>query len=57
MIGDETKPRIAIVGSGPTRLYTLAALIDRKLPCFVHLFEKGDRAGVGIPYSTDDNQR
>ena len=46
---------IAIVGSGPTGLYTFAALVKQKRAMSVTLFEKGERAGVGMPYSDGDN--
>ena len=54
---DNQNPRIAIIGSGPTGLYTLAALVERGTPCAIDLFEKGDRAGVGMPYNDADNIR
>lgn len=47
--------RIAIVGTGPTGLYTLAALIARGEAADIALFEKGDTAGVGMPYADDAN--
>lgn len=43
-------PRIAIVGTGPTALYTLRHLIDSPRPLFVTLFEASDLAGTGLPY-------
>lgn len=48
---------IAIVGTGPTGLYTLFALIGQKREMSVTVFEKGDRAGVGMPYNDGDNIR
>ncbi|WP_228461298.1 FAD/NAD(P)-binding protein [Paracoccus liaowanqingii] len=47
------KKRIAIVGTGPTGIYALQQLLTTGLPLSVTLFEKTDRAGVGMPYSTD----
>lgn len=48
---------IAIVGSGPTGLYTFAALVEQKRAMSVTIFEKGDKAGVGMPYNDGDNIR
>ena len=42
---------IAIVGGGPTGVYTLQALIASPVPCFITLFERSGMAGVGMPYS------
>lgn len=44
-------PTIAIVGSGPTALYTLAALRGASLPLDVTIFEALPEAGRGTPYS------
>lgn len=45
------RQRIAIIGAGPTGVYTLAALIGRATaPLALHLFEAGPQAGVGMPY-------
>ena len=46
--------RIAIVGAGPTGIYTLYELVKRGEPLSIALFEKEAQAGVGMPYS-DDN--
>lgn len=49
--------RIAIVGTGPTGLYTLAALIDGQAPLAITLYEAGEHAGVGMPYDEHANHR
>ncbi len=46
--------RIAIVGMGPTGIYTFYELVKRGEPLAITLFEKEAQAGVGMPYS-DDN--
>jgi uncharacterized NAD(P)/FAD-binding protein YdhS len=43
--------RLAIIGIGPTALYTLKALIDEAPPSHIVLFEAGVRAGPGTPFS------
>ena len=47
--------KIAIVGTGPTGIYTLFSLLDSKIPLCITLFEKASLAGVGMPYREDDN--
>ena len=47
---DPGMQRIAIIGTGPTGLYTLAALIDGQQSLAITLDEAGDQAGVGMPY-------
>lgn len=47
--------KLAIIGTGPTALYTLKALIDEAPPCQVVLFEAGAQAGQGIPFSDQHN--
>ncbi|MBA96786.1 MAG: hypothetical protein CMN10_04850 [Roseobacter sp.] len=44
---------IAIIGGGPTAVYTLAALIASKTPIGVVIFEKCSEIGSGMPYSSD----
>lgn len=48
---------IAIIGSGPTGLYTLSALIEQKRTMSATIFEKGEKAGIGMPYNDSDNIR
>lgn len=48
---------IGIVGTGPTGIYTVAALVAKAAPIEITLFEQGDRAGVGMPYDDDANTR
>ncbi|GGH42634.1 FAD-NAD(P)-binding protein [Frigidibacter albus] len=45
--------RIAIVGTGPTGIYTLQQLLQSPAPLSVTLFEKADKAGIGMPYSPE----
>lgn len=47
------KKRFAIVGTGPTGLYSLQQLLRIGTPLAVTLFEKGEKAGVGMPYSPE----
>ncbi|HIE5387985.1 TPA: FAD-NAD(P)-binding protein [Enterobacter cancerogenus] len=49
--------KIAIIGAGPTGIYTLHALLKNNAPLAITVFEKADEAGVGMPYSDEDNSR
>lgn len=49
--------QFAVVGSGPTGIYTIAALVARGEPLAITLFEQGEQAGVGMPYRDDANTR
>ncbi|MCX8302389.1 FAD-NAD(P)-binding protein [Enterobacter pseudoroggenkampii] len=49
--------KIAIIGSGPTGIYTFYALLKNAQPLSVSVFEQSDEAGVGMPYNDDDNSR
>ena len=42
---------IAIVGAGPTGIYTLFSLLQQQTPLSISIFEQADEAGVGMPYS------
>lgn len=45
---------IAIIGGGPASLYLFKRLVDRgQKDLRVHIFEKGDRLGCGMPYGHD----
>lgn len=46
---------VAIVGAGPTGIYTLYALVERGEPLAVTLYEQAEEAGVGMPYNDDNN--
>ena len=48
---------IAIVGVGPTGLYAFQKLVNTSEPLAIWLVEKGDRAGIGMPYTPDKNDR
>lgn len=47
--------QIAIVGTGPTAIYTLCHLVQSATPLRIVLFEKGDKAGIGMPYSQESS--
>lgn len=49
--------RIAIIGCGPTGLYTLASLVEGGEPLSITVFEKNSKAGAGMPYAGDCNNR
>ncbi len=48
---------IAIVGAGPTGIYTLFSLLQQQTPLSISIFEQADEAGVGMPYSDDENSK
>ena len=47
--------RIGIIGSGPTAIYTLHALLGSSLPLQVIIYEKTGSAGTGMPYRRETN--
>lgn len=49
--------KIAIVGTGPTGIYTFFSLLKNPTPVALSLYEQGDQAGVGMPYADEDNSR
>ncbi|MEB6377403.1 FAD-NAD(P)-binding protein [Leclercia adecarboxylata] len=49
--------KIAIVGAGPTGIYTLFSLLKQNTPLCVTVYEQAEEAGVGMPYSDEDNSR
>ena len=48
---------VAIVGSGPTGIYTLASLIKSISSLRIVMFEKGEEVGIGMPYSAESAHR
>ncbi len=48
---------IAIVGTGPTGIYTFFSLLKFAEPISISIYEKEDEAGVGMPYNDDENSR
>lgn len=49
--------KIAIIGAGPTGIYTFFSLLNQKTPLSVVIYEQAAEAGVGMPYSDEDNSR
>jgi len=45
---------VAIVGVGPTGIYTFHALVERGEPLTVQLYEQAEQAGVGMPYNSEN---
>ncbi|MDO3381603.1 FAD/NAD(P)-binding protein [Gilvimarinus algae] len=47
--------RVGIIGTGPTGLYTLAGLIQSRIPVNITLYESRKVAGVGMPFDERTN--
>ena len=47
--------KVCVVGTGPTALYTLHALLAAPQPLAITLFEKSGSAGTGMPYRAEVN--
>lgn len=53
-----TKKLIALIGGGPAALFMYKRLVDLKLQDFhIHIFEKKDKLGAGMPYSDEGANR
>jgi uncharacterized NAD(P)/FAD-binding protein YdhS len=50
-------PKIAIIGSGPTGIYTLKGLVGARHPLSITIFEIEADAGKGTPYHPDINDQ
>ncbi|MTD25531.1 FAD-NAD(P)-binding protein [Erwinia sorbitola] len=48
---------IAIIGAGPMGIYTLYSLLNNKEPLSIVVYEQSREAGVGMPYSNEENSR
>lgn len=48
-------PRISIIGTGPTGLYTFKQLIGSTVPLSITLYEAEGEPGKGTPYHPDMN--
>lgn len=49
--------KIAIVGAGPTGIYTFYSLLKNRVPLAITVYEQADEAGVGMPYNNAENSR
>lgn len=49
--------KVAIVGAGPTGVYTLFSLLKNGAPLAVAIYEQADKAGVGMPWSDEENSK
>ena len=49
--------KIAIVGAGPTGIYTLFSLLQQQTPLSISIFAQADEAGVGMPYSDEETSK
>ena len=49
--------RIAIIGAGPTGIYTFFSLLNHRTPLCITVFEQAEKAGVGMPYSDEENSK
>ncbi len=57
MTEGEPHKRVAIVGAGPTGLYTFFSLVEAGTPLAIAIYEQAEEAGVGMPYNDDENIR
>ncbi|WP_343315756.1 FAD-NAD(P)-binding protein [Brucella sp. BE17] len=48
---------VAIVGAGPTGIYTFFSLIKANEPISISIYEQAKQAGIGMPYNDDENSR
>ena len=49
--------KIAIVGAGPTGIYTLFSLLQQQTPLSISIFEQADEAGVGMRDSDEESSK
>lgn len=49
--------KVAIIGAGPTGIYTFLSLLKNKIPVSVSIYEQAREAGIGMPYSNEENSR
>lgn len=49
--------KVAIIGAGPTGIYTFFSLFKNKAPLSISIYEQATEAGVGMPYSNEENSR
>jgi uncharacterized NAD(P)/FAD-binding protein YdhS len=49
--------RVAIIGTGPTGIYTLAGLVEHAVPMTISIFEVETEPSKGTPYHPDANDR
>ncbi len=49
--------KIAIIGAGPTGIYTFYSLLKNKMPLSVSIYEQASEAGVGMPYSQEETSK
>lgn len=49
--------KVAIIGTGPTGIYTLKGLVASKVPLAITIFEAESDPGKGTPYHPDINDR
>ncbi|WP_201722480.1 FAD/NAD(P)-binding protein, partial [Sulfitobacter sp. HI0129] len=45
---------VVIVGSGPTSLYTIAALLDRPAGLSITVLEREEMSGTGMPFRPEE---
>lgn len=49
--------KVAVIGTGPTGIYTLKGLVASKIPLAITIFEAETDPGKGTPYHPDINDR
>lgn len=49
--------KVAIIGAGPTGVYTFSSLLKNRQPLSISIYERSAEAGIGMPYNDNENSK